>query len=44
MNDEALDAFVGLFADVLNELNVPAEKVSQVTGILEGARAEVMNR
>lgn len=44
MNDDDFDAFVRLFDDVLDELGVPKEKVSQVHDLLEGARVEVMNR
>jgi hemoglobin len=44
LNDEAFDAFVGLFEDVLKELAVPGDKVSQVVALLNGARGEVLNR
>lgn len=44
MNDEAFEAFVGLFVNVLNELSVPEDKVYQVMDLLESVRSEVMNR
>jgi hemoglobin len=44
LDDGAFDAFVGLFEDVLNELEVPQEKLEQVMALLYGARDEVLNR
>ncbi len=43
LNDEAFDAFVGLFDDVLTELAVSPEKRSEVKSLLNGARGEVLN-
>lgn len=44
LNNDVFNTFVGYFEEVLKEFGVAADKIGQVMSLLEGARAEVLDR
>ncbi|WPU64949.1 group I truncated hemoglobin [Peredibacter starrii] len=44
LNDSHVDAVIELLGGTLKELNVPAELISQVAGIAESVRGQVLGR
>lgn len=44
LNDSHVDAVIELLGGTLKELNVPAEYISQVAGIAESVRGQVLGR
>src|SRR5258708_7883630 len=44
LDASVFDIFLGHFEDVMKELGVPAEKISEIMPIFQGARSEVLSR
>lgn len=44
LNDGHFDVALGLISDTLDELNVPADLLSEVMAAAEGLRAELLNK